>query len=123
MSKAPKFGEFHDGKLWFQRKGSTITLGLTTLAVEELGSVQSISFPDDGSDYEKGEVLAVVDGTNGKLEVTTPATGIVTEMNEAAGDEPDVVTDDPFEEGWLVKLEVQDTSDLKEYATDDLDEG
>ncbi len=122
MATAPKYGEFLDGKLWFQRKGSTITLGITSLAVEELGSVESFDFPDEGADYEKGEVLLTVDGSNGKVEVTTPATGIVTEMNEAAQAEPDMVTEDPLEEGWLIKLEIQDKSDLKEYATDDPEE-
>lgn len=112
---APKEGEFLEGKLWFQRKGSVITLGLTNVAVEEVGSVQTIEFPNEGDDFEKGDVILTVDGANGRLEVTTPASGIVQEVNLAAADEPDMVSDDPLEEGWLVKVQVEDTSDLKEY--------
>ncbi len=113
---APRNGEFSDGKLWFHRKGSTVTLGLTNLAIEEIGSVESLEFPDEGSDFEKGEIVVTVDGSLGKLEVVSPATGLVQEINEAAKEEPDMVSEDPLEEGWLVKLEIQDTSDLKEFA-------
>ena len=62
-------------------------------------------------------VVLTVEGTNSNLEVTAPAAGIVQEVNEAAKDEPDMVSDDPLEEGWLVKIEIQDKSDLKEFAS------
>lgn len=112
---APKSGEFSEGKLWFHRKGSIVTLGLTSAAIDELGSVESIEFPGDGDDFDKGEIIASVDGTHGKIEVLTPAAGIVMEINEAAKLEPDMVSEDPLEEGWLVKIEIQDPSDLKEF--------
>lgn len=113
---APKTGEFFDGKLWFTRKGSTVTLGLTNMAIEEVGTVQAIEFPDEGEDFQKGEIVVTVDGTSGKLEVTAPATGVVQEINAAAKEEPDMVSEDPLEEGWLIKLEVEDTTDLKEFS-------
>jgi glycine cleavage system H protein len=115
---APRNGEFLDGKLWFHRKGSMLTVGLTSLAVEEIGSVESVEFPDEGADFEKGDTIVTVDGSLGKIEVVTPATGLVQEINEAAKDQPDMVSEDPLEEGWLVKLEIQDTSDLKEFAAE-----
>ena len=115
-SAAPKEGEFLDGKAWFHRKGNTVTLGLTISGVEEIGSVEKIEFPDEGDDFEKGNVIVTVDGSNGKLELITPATGVIQELNEAAKSEPDMVTEDPLEEGWLIKLEIQDTSDLKEFV-------
>ena len=113
---APKNGEYLDGKMWFQRKGSVITLGLTSHAMEELGSVESVEMPDEGDDFEKGEVILTVQGTNANLEVTTPASGLIQEINEAAAGDPDRITEDPLEEGWLVKVEIQDQTDLKEYA-------
>lgn len=115
---APKGGEFHDGKLWFHRKGSIVTLGVTSLGIEEIGEVESVDFPDEGADFQKGEVLLTVDGTHGKLEVSTPASGIVQEVNSAAQEEPGMVSEDPLEEGWLVKLEIEDTSDLKELVAE-----
>jgi glycine cleavage system H protein len=114
---APKYGEYLDGKLWFQRKGTIVTLGITSSAIEDVGSVQTIDFPEEGLDFEKGEVIMTVDGSNGSIEVSAPASGIVQEVNEAAKEEPDMVSDDPLEEGWLVKIEIQDKTDLKEFAT------
>jgi len=113
---APKNGEYNDGKLWFQRKAAIVTLGMTSSAIEEIGSVQSIDFPEEGLDFEKGEIIVTIEGTNGSFEVSAPASGIVQEINEAAKEEPEMVSDDPLEEGWLVKIEIQDTSDLKEFA-------
>lgn len=116
---APKNGEFLDGKLWFHRKGHVVTLGLTNLAVEEVGEVQSIEFPDEGTDFGKGDPMITVDGSNGRIEVIAPATGIVSEVNEAAKSEPDMVSEDPLEEGWLIKLEIEDKSELKEFRADE----
>lgn len=113
----PKNGEFLDGKLWFVRKGSILTVGLTNVAVEEVGEVELIEFPNEGDDFDKGEVILTVGGSTGKLDVITPAAGVVNEVNQAAQEEPDMVSEDPLEEGWLIKLEIQDTSDLKEYQT------
>jgi glycine cleavage system H protein len=113
---APKNGEFLEGKLWFQRKLTTVTVGLTLAAIDDLGEVESVELPSDGDDFSKGDVIATVDGTNGKLEVIAPASGFVKEINESLGEEPGVVSEDPLEEGWLVKLEVEDTSELKEFA-------
>ena len=116
---APKNGEFLDGKLWFHRKGSNVTIGLTNVAVEEVGSIERVEFPNEGDDFDKGEIVATVGGSNGRLEVITPAAGIVIEINEAAQEEPDMISEDPLEEGWLIKFEIQDTTDLKEFAGHD----
>ena len=113
---APKSGEFGEGKLWFTRKGALVTVGMTSMASEEVGSVQSLEFPEAGDDFQKGDVVVTIDGSNGKLEVTAPASGIVQEINEAAQEEPDMVSEDPLEEGWLVKIEIEDNAELKEFA-------
>lgn len=112
----PKSGEFYKGRLWFERKGSMLTLGLTSVAIEELGSIESISFPGEGEDFGKDEAVVTVEGTHGKLEVITPASGVIEEINEAAKDECEIVSDDPLEEGWLVKLEIEDPTELRELV-------
>lgn len=113
---APKNGEFLEGRLWFHRKGVSVTVGLTPSAIEEVGSVESIEFPDEGDDFSKGDIVVTIGGSQGKIEVTAPAAGIIKEVNEAAKEQPDMVSEDPLEEGWLIKLEIEDTSELKEFA-------
>lgn len=118
-SKVPKSGEFLEGKLWFQRKGNFLTLGVTSHAIDALGSVESIELPDEGDDFDKGDAVVTVEGTHGRLEVVTPAAGLIEQVNSSAADEPDVVSEDPLEEGWLVKLEIQDPTDLAEFLAEE----
>ena len=115
---APKSGEYEEGKLWFKRKGSMVTLGLTHSALEELGAVEEVELPDEGEDFDKGEVVVTVEGTRGSIEVIAPAAGVISEINAGAREESDVIAEDPLEEGWLVKIEIQDKSDLKEFIDD-----
>ena len=117
-TKAPKEGEYSNGKFWFSRKGSTITLGLTSSAVDEIGQVESVDLPDDGDDFDMGEVCVTIEGSKGTIELVTPAAGIVEEANRAIDEEPDMVSEDPLEEGWLVKIEMQDSTDLQEFIGD-----
>src|SRR5688572_9900171 len=112
----PKSGEFLGGRLWFTRKGPVLTLGVTSRAIEEIGSVETIEFPTEGDDFDKGEILLVVSGTKGDVEVMTPSAGTVSEVNASAQEEPEVVADDPLEEGWLIRMEIQDPSDLLEFV-------
>ena len=114
---APKNGEFQDGKLWFQRRGTTVTVGLTNTAIEEIGDIEGIELPNEGDDFDKGDVVVTIEGTKASFEVTTPAAGVIHEINDTAKTEPELVAEDPLEEGWLVKLEIQDTTDLKEFAS------
>ncbi len=118
MAVAPKYGEYEENKFWFKRKLTSLTIGITAQAADEIGDVQSVDFPEEGADLAKGEVVATVEGTHGTLEVTTPASGIVETLNETLKEEPQIVSEDPSEEGWLVKLEIQDKSELKEYGGD-----
>jgi glycine cleavage system H protein len=118
MSIPPKYSEYDENKFWFKRKLTSLTLGITSQAADEIGEVQSVEFPEEGADLAKGEVVVTVEGTHGTLEVTTPAAGIVEIVNEALKEEPQLVSEDPGEEGWLVKLEIEDKSELKEYIGD-----
>lgn len=110
-----KSGEFGDGKLWYQRKGKMIVLGLTSTAVDEMGTVEGIEFPDAGVNFSQGDVVLTVDGTHGMMEVVTPASGNIIEINHALRDELDIITEDPTEEGWLVKIEIDDASEIQDY--------
>ena len=115
-SQTPKNGEYSDGNFWFQRKGSLVTIGITNALVDEVGVVHAIQFPEEGDDFNKGESIGTLSGNLGKTEIIIPAAGVIEEINSLAVGEPSVVSEDPFEEGWLVKLQIQDPSDLMEYG-------
>ncbi|MEK6706083.1 MAG: glycine cleavage system protein H [Bdellovibrionota bacterium] len=112
---APSGGEYLGGRLWFELKNTVVILGVTDFVIEQIGSVESVEFPDEGQDFNKGDVIATLEGSNGSFEVTAPASGAIQEINEAVRFEPERVSEDPTDEGWLVKFRIKDTTDLKEY--------
>jgi len=114
-SRAGKIIEFLDGKLWFQKKLNTIIIGLTLDGIDEVGDVEGVNLPSVGDDFDKDDVIAEVDGSDNLVKIYTPAAGFVAEVNDMVAEDVAVLNEDPIDEGWLVKIEIQDDSDLKEY--------
>lgn len=115
QSRAGNVIEFNDGKLWFQKKNNILTIGLTLDGLDDVGDVEGVNFPSEGDDFDKDDVICEVDGSDGAIKVYTPAAGFVVEVNGPVVDDAQILNEDPIDEGWLVKLEIQDESDLKEY--------
>jgi glycine cleavage system H protein len=109
----PRNGEYHEGNLWFDRRVQSVTVGLTSAAILALGELESVELPSEGEDYEQGDVMGTVEGTQGSLEILAPASCSVIEVNESAGRDPAVVQEDPVEEGWLFKVQVTQLDELK----------
>jgi glycine cleavage system H protein len=114
-SRAGSIIEYNDGKLWFQKKSGTLTIGITLDALDALGDIEGVNLPGDGDDFDKDDVICEIDGSDDTLKVYSPAAGFVTEVNEALSEDTQILNEDPIDEGWLVKIEIQDESDLKEY--------
>lgn len=114
----PKAGEFQEGKVWFARRGSLIQFGVTSSVIDELGEVESVEFSDEGETVAKGDHLVTVEGTRGKFEFLAPTDGNIEAINETAKEEPGIVSEDPLEEGWLVKVQVDDLSDFRDSLID-----
>lgn len=116
MASAPRSGEYMDGQAWFTRKQTVLTIGVTNAGLEDIGEVESVTLPEEGDDLSKSEVAVTIEGTSGTLELITPAAGLVHAVNERLSGSPETLSEDPLEEGWLVKIEIEDPTDLKEYA-------
>ena len=114
-SRAGSIIEYNDGKLWFQKKNGIVTVGITMTGLEEVGDVEAVDLPSDGDDFDKDDILCEVDGADGAVKVYAPAAGFVIEVNKSLSEDVQILNEDPIDEGWLVKLEIQDESDLKEY--------
>ncbi len=110
-SKVPKEGEFSQGQLWYSRRGSVLTIGLTSAAIDKLGDLDGITLPEEGDLFDAGDDIVVIEGTHGSVEVSLPTKGVVLSVNPVAND-PSAVSEDPLEEGWLVKYQVDDLESL-----------
>lgn len=115
-SRSTKSGEIQEGKVWFERSGTILTLGITQAAISELGELESIELPSDSQALDQDDVLVTLDGSLSRLEVFTPISLTVVSVNGAAQDEPSTVSDDPLEGGWLVKVEIDDLEEFEEVV-------
>lgn len=98
---------------------NSYTIGLTDYAVEQLGDIVFLELPQVGSEFKKGETFATIESVKAASEIYMPVSGKIIEINEAVVDAPETLNTDPYEAGWLVKIEKtgNDTelSDLLEY--------
>ncbi|MFN7685224.1 MAG: glycine cleavage system protein H [Oligoflexia bacterium] len=115
----PAIQEYMGGKLWHLRESGEMTVGLTAATLEEIGTVQSVEFPESSGLVEQGDVIAIVEGENDTFEVTAPTDGMILEVNDLLEDEPTLIADDPTEQGWLVKIEPDDVLEEEEEEQDD----
>ncbi|MCL7419118.1 MAG: glycine cleavage system protein GcvH [Halalkalicoccus sp.] len=95
-------------------------VGISEFAQDELGDVVFVELPEEGEDVERETEFGVVESIKAVSDLYSPASGIVTAVNEALFDRPELVNDDPFGEGWMLELDVEGEFDgllsAEEYA-------
>ena len=112
-TKVPKEGEYNQGRLWFSRRGNILTIGLTSRGIELLGDLEAIDVPEEGDHFDAGDDFLTVEGNRGSIEVSLPTRGLVVEVNAATGDLA-TISEDPLEEGWLIRYQIDDLDVLLE---------
>ncbi len=95
---------------WVRRDGDTLTIGITDHAQTALGDLVFIELPEPGREVAAGEACAVVESVKAASDVYAPLAGKVVEANQAVVDDPALVNGDPEGEGWLFRLELEDTA-------------
>ena len=99
-------------------ENGTYTVGLTDYAVEQLGDIVFLELPETGSEFKKGETFGTVESVKAASEIYMPVSGKIIEVNNSAVDSPEILNENNYEQGWLVKIEVEDPSeksDLLKY--------
>jgi glycine cleavage system H protein len=97
---------------WVRIEGDTATLGITDHAQEELGDVVFVELPDEGATFDAGESFGTVESVKAVSDLYTPVGGDIVEVNSALEDAPENINEDPYGEGWIVKLRTSDEADL-----------
>lgn len=95
---------------WLDIVGTTATIGITDFAADKLGDVVFVELPKVGASVQAGKVVGEIESTKSVGELFAPVDGAVTEANAAVVDKPELVNEDPFGEGWMIKIEVADAS-------------
>lgn len=105
---------------WVRIEGDTATIGITDHAQDELGDVVFVELPEEGDTFDAGESFGTVESVKAVSDLYAPVGGEVVEVNSALENAPENINEDPYGEGWIVKLRTKDESDLlspEEYET------
>ena len=104
----PEELKYHPEHDWARIEGDTATFGITWYAQNSLGEVVFFEPPDVGTEVAKDGTYAEVESVKAVSDVYAPLSGEVTEVNEALTDSPEKINEDPYGEGWLVKVKLSD---------------
>lgn len=102
---------------WAKLEGSMAIVGLTDYAQKELKDIVSIELPEVGRKVRKGEELGVVDSIKASSSYYSPLTGEVVEVNEKLTGNPELVNKDPYGEGWVFKIRVENPGEYDSLLT------
>ena len=99
---------------WVKDNGDgTVTVGITDFAQGELGDIVFVELDDIGSEFSQDDTFGTVEAVKTVSDLFAPIDGEITEINEALEDNPEVVNDDPYGEGWMIKIKVSDASQIE----------
>ena len=104
-----KYAKTHE---WVFVQGNIAVIGITRHAAEELGEIVFVEFKGKGEQIKQFEQFGTVESTKAASELYSPVSGKIAEVNEEAINSPQVINEDPYGKGWLVKVELEDALEL-----------
>ena len=110
MDNTLKFADSHE---WVKDNGDgTVTIGISEHAQEMLGDVVFVDLPDTEDEIEAGESFSLVESVKAASDIYAPISGEIVEINEELEDSPELINEEPYEGGWIVKVKMADASEL-----------
>ena len=106
-----KYSKDHE---WIRLEGETAYVGITDFAQHELGDIVFVDIDTVDEELEAEETFGTIEAVKTSSELLMPVAGTVVEFNEALADAPETVNNDPYGEGWIVKIRLTDMSDVEE---------
>ena len=102
---------------WIKINGEEATIGITDFAQRELGDIVYVEIETVGKELQGGEIFGTVEAVKTVSDLYLPLSGTVTEVNPNLNTNPESVNNDPYGEGWMIKMKVANTSDLDQLLT------
>lgn len=104
---------------WVKLEGNIATVGITDFAQSELGDIVFVEVETEGEEMEAEEVFGSVEAVKTVSDLFMPVSGTITEFNEDIEQNPEKVNSDPYGEGWMIKIEVNDPSEVEKLLSAD----
>jgi glycine cleavage system H protein len=99
---------------WIRLTGKTAVVGITEFAQGELGDIVFVEIETVGNHIDKGNTFGTIEAVKTVSDLFMPVSGKVTELNDRINDSPDLINKDPYGEGWLIKMDVDDPAQLNQ---------
>lgn len=116
MAENLKFTEDH---LWVRVSGKRAQVGLSDYFQDELGEILTVELPDVGDVVERGESFGEIESVTTVTDLLAPVSGTISATNSELDDNPALVNEDPYHEGWLLEIELSDKTELEELMDPD----
>ena len=97
---------------WVLKKDGVIRIGITDYAQDSLTDIVYAELPEVGNYYKKGDVIATLESVKSVAEIYAPASGKVVAVNEKVEEEPGIINESPYDDGWLVEMEIENEEEL-----------
>ena len=104
-----KYDKEHE---WVRLTGDVAIIGISDFAQDQLGEVVYVDLPSEGDMVSAGETFGEIESVKSVSELYSPVTGEIIKVNEALGDTPETVNQDPYGDGWMVQVRLDDTSEV-----------
>jgi glycine cleavage system H protein len=112
--KTPADLKYAKSDEWVRVEGDIATIGISDYAQDQLNDIVYVELPDVGANLKKGDAFGSVESVKAASDVYLPISGTVTEVNSALQDEPELINNDPYGRGWIVKIKVTDSAGLSD---------
>jgi glycine cleavage system H protein len=97
---------------WAQVDENIVTIGITEFAQDSLGEIVYVELPEEGQKVTQGEPFGVIESVKAVSDLFAPVSGTVIEINQSLGEDPSVLNDDPINNGWLIRIEMDTEKEL-----------
>ncbi len=112
MANIPEELKYSKDHEWVLVNGDTATIGITDYAQQSLGDVVYVEMPNEGDNFNAHDAFGSVESVKAVSEIFTPVSGEVVETNDDLNDTPEVVNDDPYGDGWMVRVKMDNEGEL-----------
>ena len=104
---------------WVKVEGNQAIIGITDYAQGELGDIVYVEVEALGENLQKEEIFGSVEAVKTVSDLFLPVSGKITELNEDLEDKPELINEDPYGKGWIIKMEIENSSELDELLNSD----
>ncbi|MBW1615802.1 MAG: glycine cleavage system protein GcvH [Deltaproteobacteria bacterium] len=110
------YAEDHE---WVKQEGETATIGISDYAQDRLGDVVFVELPEIGAVFNKGDEFGSIESVKAVSDLYMPIGGEIIEINESLADAPENANNSPYKEGWMIKVKISDSAQLKDLMDKD----